>query len=166
MNAGAYGAEFKDAVIDAMVVDRKGNIRMLTNAEMGFAYRHSATPDDCVFVSARFKATPGDKEAISAKMQEIQKARGDTQPIRSYTGGSTFANPEGKKAWQLVDAAGCRGLKVGGAEVSTQHCNFLINTGSATAEDLENLGETVRKKVQESSGIELRWEIKRYGKRA
>jgi len=166
MNAGAYGSEFKDVVIDARVMDRKGNIRTLKAPEMGFTYRQSAVPDDFIFLSARFKAEPGDKDAIAAKMAEIQKTRGDTQPIRTYTGGSTFANPEGKKAWQLVDQAGCRGLKVGGAEVSTQHCNFLINTGSASAHDLETLGETVRRKVKEASGIELRWEIKRYGRPA
>jgi UDP-N-acetylmuramate dehydrogenase len=163
MNAGAYGREFKDTVIDARLVDRQGKIRTLTNAELGFSYRHSDVPDDWIFVSARFQAAPGDKDAIAAKMQEIQKARGDTQPIRTYTGGSTFANPDGKKAWQLIDQAGCRGLREGGAEVSNQHCNFLINTGNATAADLETLGEKVRAKVKETSGIELRWEIRRYG---
>jgi UDP-N-acetylmuramate dehydrogenase len=163
MNAGAYGREFKDAVIDARAVDRQGNIHILTNAEMGFSYRHSKVPEDWVFISARLQAIPGDKNAITAKMQEIQKARGETQPIRTFTGGSTFANPDGKKAWQLIDAAGCRGLKEGGAEVSTQHCNFLINTGNATAADLETLGEKVRTKVKETSGIELRWEIRHYG---
>ncbi|HVY12353.1 MAG TPA: UDP-N-acetylmuramate dehydrogenase [Alphaproteobacteria bacterium] len=166
MNAGAYGTEFKDTVIDARAVDRQGNIHTLTNAQMGFSYRHSKAPEDWIFLSARFQAAPGDKETIAAKMAEIQKSRADSQPIRTYTGGSTFANPEGKKAWQLIDAAGCRGLKVGGAQVSEQHCNFLINTGNASAEDLETLGETVRQRVKESSGVELRWEIKRIGTKA
>jgi UDP-N-acetylmuramate dehydrogenase len=163
MNAGAYGREFKDVVIDARAVDRQGNIHTLTNAEMGFSYRHSAVPEDWVFVSARLQGTKGDADAIAAKMQDIQNARGSTQPIRSYTGGSTFANPENGKAWQLIDDAGCRGMRLGGAEVSTQHCNFLINTGGASATDLESLGESVRAKVARQSGINLRWEIRRYG---
>lgn len=166
MNAGAYGREFKDAVIDACVIDRQGNFHTLSNADFGFSYRHSKPPEDWIFISARLQAAPGDPAAIKAKMEEIKNARGTSQPIRSYTGGSTFANPEGQKAWQLIDDAGCRGLKIGGAEVSTQHCNFLINSGDASAHDLETLGETVRAKVAEKSGVQLRWEIKRYGKEA
>lgn len=163
MNAGAYGGEFKDVLVDCVVVTRSGALRTLTNAEMGFSYRHASVPDDFVFLSARFQARIGEKDKILARMQEISAARGASQPIRSYTGGSTFANPEGAKAWQLIDAAGCRGMKMGGAIVSTQHCNFLINTGDATAADLETLGESVRKRVAENSGVHLRWEIKRYG---
>lgn len=163
MNAGAYGSEIKDVLVSARAVDRNGAVHTLTAANMGFSYRHSGIPEDWVFVSATLKAEPGDHAAIAAKMDAIQKARGETQPIRSYTGGSTFANPDGKKAWELIDAAGCRGLRIGGAEVSTQHCNFLINTGNASAADLETLGETVRARVQTSSGIDLRWEIKRFG---
>jgi UDP-N-acetylmuramate dehydrogenase len=164
MNAGAYGAEFKDVLIDCRAMDRSGEIHTITNAEMGFSYRHSGVDERWIFLSARFKAQPGDREAIANKMADIQKSRSDSQPIRTYTGGSTFANPDGGKAWQLIDAAGCRGLKVGGAQVSEQHCNFLINTGTATATDLETLGETVREKVKTTSGVELRWEIKRIGK--
>lgn len=164
MNAGAYGSEFKDVVIDARLMDAKGNIKTLSNAELGFTYRHSDTPDKHIFLSARFQTKPGDAAAITAKMAEIQSSRQSSQPIKSYTGGSTFANPDGKKAWQLIDAAGCRGLTIGGAQVSNQHCNFLINTGDANAHDLELLGETVRERVAKHSGIELRWEIKRLGK--
>lgn len=170
MNAGAYGSEFKDVVIDARLMDRHGNIKTLSNAELGFTYRHSNTPPNHIFLSARFQTKAGDASAISAKMAEIQNSRQMSQPIRSYTGGSTFANPPldisgGNKAWQLIDAAGCRGLRIGGAEVSNQHCNFLINTGDANAHDLELLGETVRERVLKQSGIELRWEIKRLGKK-
>lgn len=164
MNAGAYGREFKDCVVDARLMDRNGNIFTLSNSELGFSYRHSNTPDGCIFLSARLRATPGDVAVITAKMTEIQHSRKESQPVRSYTGGSTFANPEGQKAWELIDAAGCRGLMVGGAQVSNQHCNFLINTGNANAHDLELLGETVRERVVRHSGVELRWEIKRIGK--
>lgn len=163
MNAGAYGREFKDILVDAEAVDRKGALHTLTPASMGFSYRHSGIPDDWVFTRARFKGTPDDKDRILARMNDIQNARQGTQPVRSYTGGSTFANPEGAKAWQLIDAAGCRGQRQGGAIVSTQHCNFLINTGDATAADLETLGEAVRAKVAAQSGVHLRWEIRRYG---
>lgn len=163
MNAGAYGREFKDCVIDARLMDRQGNIITLTNQQLGFTYRHSNTPDGHIFLSARFQGQSGDAAAISAKMADIQNSRQSSQPIRSYTGGSTFANPEGQKAWQLIDAAGCRGLTIGGAQVSNQHCNFLINTGNANAHDLELLGETVRARVASQSGVELRWEIKRLG---
>ncbi|MDX1921509.1 MAG: UDP-N-acetylmuramate dehydrogenase [Alphaproteobacteria bacterium] len=165
MNAGAYGSEFKDVVIDARLMDRNGNIKMLSNAELGFSYRHSETPEGHIFLSARFQTKAGDAAAITAKMADIQNSRQSSQPIRSYTGGSTFANPAGQKAWQLIDAAGCRGLTIGGAQVSNQHCNFLINTGEASAHDLELLGETVRERVAKQSGVELRWEIKRLGKK-
>jgi UDP-N-acetylmuramate dehydrogenase len=164
MNAGAYGREFKDCVIDARLMDKQGNIKTLTNAQLGFTYRHSKTPDGHIFLSARLQAAKGDAATITAKMTEIQNSRHSSQPVRSYTGGSTFANPEGQKAWQLIDAAGCRGLTIGGAQVSNQHCNFLINTGNANAHDLELLGETVRERVLKQSGVELRWEIKRLGK--
>lgn len=164
MNAGAYGTEFKDVLVWAEAVDGQGNLHRLSPAEMKFGYRHCGVPEDWIFLSCRLKGRPGDKAQIQARMDEIQAAREGSQPIRSRTGGSTFANPEGHKAWQLIDAAGCRGLVVGDAQVSEQHCNFLINRGSATAADLETLGETVRRRVKDTSGIELRWEIKRIGK--
>jgi UDP-N-acetylmuramate dehydrogenase len=164
MNAGAYGTEFKDVLVWAEAVDGQGNLHRLSPAEMQFGYRHCGVPEDWIFLSCRLKGRLGDKAQIQARMDEIQAAREGSQPIRSRTGGSTFANPDGHKAWQLIDAAGCRGLVVGDAQVSEQHCNFLINRGSATAADLETLGETVRRRVKETSGIELRWEIKRIGK--
>jgi UDP-N-acetylmuramate dehydrogenase len=163
MNGGAYGRETKDALISARGVDRKGNIRTYTNAEMGFTYRHCAVPDDVIFTEALYQGEPGDAAAIAAEMDKITESREATQPIKSRTGGSTFKNPPGNKAWQLIDAAGCRGLVVGGAQVSELHCNFLINLGGATAADIEILGETVRERVKASSGIELQWEIKRFG---
>jgi UDP-N-acetylmuramate dehydrogenase len=171
MNAGAYGREFKDIVIDARLMDRQGNIHTMTNNELGFTYRHSQMPDSFMFLSARLQGAAGDAAAIQEKMQTIQNSRQSSQPIRSYTGGSTFANPapeisNGYKAWQLIDAAGCRGLIIGGAQVSNQHCNFLINTGTANAHDLELLGDTVRERVAKHSGIPLRWEIKRIGENA
>jgi UDP-N-acetylmuramate dehydrogenase len=164
MNAGAYGTEFKDVLVWAEAMDAQGNLHRLTPAEMKFGYRHCGVPEDWIFLSCRLKGRPGEKTDIQARMDEIQAAREGSQPIRSRTGGSTFANPEGHKAWQLIDAAGCRGLVVGDAQVSEQHCNFLINRGSATAADLETLGETVRRRVKETSGIDLRWEIKRIGR--
>jgi len=167
MNAGAYGGEFKDIVTTATAVTRRGQIVSLKNADFGFTYRHTAIDPTMIFTSAVLHGTSGDPAVILQEMQRIQSARGDTQPIREKTGGSTFANPDhdpqGRKSWQLVDAAGCRGLRVGGAQVSEKHCNFLINTGTATAADIENLGETVRRRVLETSGVELRWEIKRIG---
>jgi len=164
MNGGAYGHETKDVLIEARGVDRAGNIRTYTNAAMGFSYRHCGVPDDVVFTEALFRGAPGDPVAIAAEMDKITGAREATQPVKSRTGGSTFKNPPGQKAWALIDAAGCRGLVVGDAQVSELHCNFLINRGNARAADIENLGEEVRRRVREHSGVELEWEIKRIGK--
>jgi UDP-N-acetylmuramate dehydrogenase len=163
MNAGAYGREFKDVLIEAVVLNRKGERVRLTNQQMGFAYRRSNVPDDLIFVEALFQGTPGDKAQIEARMNEITDARAATQPIKSRTGGSTFKNPDGHKAWQLIDQAGCRGLRRGDAEVSTLHCNFLINHGKASGDEIEALGEEVRAKVKAATGVELEWEIKRIG---
>src|SRR5215475_7119967 len=163
MNGGAYGRETKDALIEGRGVDRQGNVRVFTNADMHYSYRHCGAPDNVIFTEAQFAGTLGDPAAIAAEMETITQSREATQPIKSRTGGSTFKNPPGQKAWQLIDAAGCRGLKVGDAQVSEMHCNFLINLGAATAADIETLGETVRKRVKENSGVELDWEIKRIG---
>ncbi len=163
MNAGAYGRETKDALIDCTVVRRNGDVHRLTNAELGFVYRNSALPEDAIVVSARFQAEHGDQAQIRAEMDEITKKRETTQPVKSKTGGSTFKNPEGHKSWQLIDAAGLRGFRVGGAHMSELHCNFLINDENATAADIETLGETVRQRVFEHSGVMLEWEIKRVG---
>jgi UDP-N-acetylmuramate dehydrogenase len=163
MNAGANGAETKDVLLEATGVDRKGGLHKFSNADMKFVYRNSGVDPSIIFTSARFRGTPAAPEAIRARMEEVQKHRETAQPIREKTGGSTFKNPPGNSAWQLVDAAGCRGLKVGGAQVSEMHCNFLINTGNATGHDIETLGETVRARVKQTSGIELHWEIKRIG---
>jgi UDP-N-acetylmuramate dehydrogenase len=164
MNGGAYGREIKDALIEARAVDRAGQVHVLDNADMHFAYRHCGAPDDYIFTQATFRGQRGDPAGIAAEMEKITEAREATQPVKSRTGGSTFKNPPGaKKAWQLIDAAGCRGLRVGGAQVSEMHCNFLINLGTATAADIETLGETVRRRVKESSGVDLAWEIKRIG---
>lgn len=163
MNGGAYGRETCDVLIEAVAIDREGARHVLSNEDMGFSYRHSAVPDGMIFVEALFQGKPGDAEAIAAEMKSITQARESTQPVRSRTGGSTFKNPAGRKAWELIDKAGCRGLKVGGASVSGKHCNFLINEGYATAADLETLGETVRRRVSETSGVRLDWEIKRIG---
>jgi UDP-N-acetylmuramate dehydrogenase len=166
MNAGAYGREFKDVLVEAHALDRRGERVKLSNSQMGFSYRRSEAPADLVFVEAVFQGAPGGKAAIEARMNEITDARSSTQPIKSRTGGSTFKNPEGHKAWQLIDKAGCRGLKRGDAEVSTLHCNFLINHGKATGDDIEALGEEVRARVKAATGVELEWEIKRIGKKA
>ena len=144
-------------------VDRAGNIRTFALADMQYTYRHCGAPEDIIFTEALFQGTPGDPAAIAAEMEKITESREATQPIKSRTGGSTFKNPPGHKAWQLIDAAGCRGLVVGDAQVSELHCNFLINRGNATAADIETLGETVRRRVKENSGVELDWEIKRIG---
>lgn len=164
MNAGAYGREFKDVLVEAVALTRAGERVVLSNAQMGFAYRRSDVPADLVFVEALFEGTPGDRAAIEARMDEITRSREATQPIRSRTGGSTFKNPPGHKAWQLIDAAGCRGLRHGDAEVSTMHCNFLINHGKASGNEIEALGEEVRARVKAQSGVELEWEIKRVGR--
>jgi UDP-N-acetylmuramate dehydrogenase len=163
MNAGAHGGETKDVLIEARGVDRAGNVRVFTNAELGYSYRHCSAPDDVIFTQALFHGRPGDPESILAEMNRITEAREASQPIREKTGGSTFKNPEGRKAWRLIDAAGCRGLVVGDAQVSEMHCNFLINRGSATAADIEALGEEVRRRVLAASGVDLHWEIKRIG---
>jgi len=163
MNGGAYGREVKDALVEARAVDRAGKVHRLSNADMGFSYRHCSISDDYVFTQALFHAECGDPAVIAAEMDKITEARETTQPVRSRTGGSTFKNPPGHKAWQLIDAAGCRGLRVGDAQVSEMHTNFLINLGKATAADIETLGETVRRRVKETSGVELEWEIKRIG---
>src|SRR5947207_3275956 len=163
MNGGAYGRETKDILVEARGVDRAGTIRTYTNADMGFTYRHCGVPEDVIFTQARFEGTPGDPATIAAEMDKITEAREATQPVKSRTGGSTFKNPPGRKAWQLIDAAGCRGLVVGAAQVSELHCNFLINLGNATAADIENLGEEVRRRVKDTSGVTLEWEIKRIG---
>ena len=162
MNGGAYGGETKDILVDARGVDRQGNLRSYTNAEMGFSYRHCGVLDDVIFTAATFQGRAGDTEAIAAEMAEIKSKREATQP-RNRTGGSTFKNPPGASAWKLVDEAGCRGLKVGRAQVSELHSNFLINVDGATAADIETLGETVRERVKAHSGVELEWEIKRIG---
>ena len=165
MNAGAYGREFKDVLVEAIALTRQGERVTLSNAEMGFEYRKSHAPPDLIFVEALFEGIPGDKAAIEARMNEITDSRAATQPIKSRTGGSTFKNPPGEKAWQLVDRAGCRGLQRGDAQVSTMHCNFLINHGRASGNEIEDLGEEVRARVKAATGIELEWEIKRIGKR-
>ena len=170
MNAGANGVETAERVVEIVAIDRSGARRVITNAEMGYAYRHSGAPDDLIFVEATYEGTPEPRAAIRAAMDSVQTHRETAQPIKTRTGGSTFKNPDPpgtpdqRRAWQLIDAAGCRGLRVGDAEVSEMHCNFLINTGNATAHDIELLGETVRARVLENSGVRLEWEIKRIGR--
>jgi UDP-N-acetylmuramate dehydrogenase len=163
MNAGANGSETKDVLLEASGVGRDGKKHTFTNADMKFVYRNSGVNSSIIFTSARFRGRIAAAEAIRARMNDVQNHRETAQPIREKTGGSTFKNPPGNSAWKLIDAAGCRGLRVGGAQVSEMHCNFLINTGSATGHDIETLGETVRARVREKSGIELHWEIKRIG---
>ena len=164
MNAGAYGVETKDVLVRAEAVDGHGRKLSLTAADLGHSYRHSTAPEDWIFTAAVFRGRTGDRTAAARRISEIQAQREATQPIRARTGGSTFKNPPGHKAWELIDKAGCRGLKRGGAMVSDKHCNFLINTGEASAADLEALGEDVRRRVRETSGVELEWEIKRIGR--
>lgn len=163
MNAGAYEREIKDVLISARGLSRIGESVEYTLDDMGFSYRYCGVPDDVIFVSAVLKGSPGDRESIANRMEQIQIKREESQPVRTRTGGSTFANPEEYHAWKLVDEAGCRGLRIGKAMVSEQHCNFLINTGNATAADIEGLGDEVRRRVLAASGIELRWEIRRLG---
>ncbi|ANG96206.1 UDP-N-acetylenolpyruvoylglucosamine reductase [Brucella pseudogrignonensis] len=163
MNAGANGVETRERVVEVRALDRKGELHVLSNADMGYAYRHSSASPDLIFTSALFEGIPGDREEIQKAMDEVQNHRETVQPVREKTGGSTFKNPEGTSAWKEIDKAGCRGLRVGGAQMSEMHCNFMINTGNATGHDLETLGETVRAKVYENSGIRLHWEVKRLG---
>jgi len=163
MNAGAYGSEIVDVIESATIVTRSGAVSRIGREALGLHYRGSALPDGAIVVEATFTGVPESPETIEARMADIRARRGATQPVRARTGGSTFANPEGAKAWELIDRAGCRGLTLGGAQVSEQHCNFLINTGGATAADLEALGEEVRRRVRLATGIELRWEIMRIG---
>ena len=162
MNGGAYGGETKDILIEARGVDRAGTIRTFSNADMGFSYRHCSAPEDVIFTTAVFEGKAGDPEQIAAEMEAIKQKREASQP-RNRTGGSTFKNPAGNNAWKVIDEAGCRGLKVGDAQVSELHCNFLINLGRASAADIETLGETVRQRVKAKSGVDLEWEIKRIG---
>lgn len=163
MNGGAYGGELVDVIDWAEGIDGQGHIRRWTRDELHLTYRHCGLPEDVIFTAAALRGRPDDRDAIQARIEAIQQARADSQPVRARTGGSTFANPEGHKAWQLIDAAGCRGLTIGGAQISEKHCNFLINLGDATAEDIESLGEEVRRRVKAQSGIDLRWEIRRIG---
>jgi UDP-N-acetylmuramate dehydrogenase len=163
MNAGANGTETKDVLIEAVGIGRDGKKHAFSNADMEFTYRNSGVDAAMIFTSARFRGQVATAAEIRARMNEVQNHRETAQPIREKTGGSTFKNPPGQSAWKLIDAAGCRGLRLGGAQVSEMHCNFLINTGSSTARDIESLGETVRKRVKDHSGIELQWEIKRIG---
>ncbi|WP_448191184.1 UDP-N-acetylmuramate dehydrogenase [Azospirillum sp. sgz301742] len=164
MNGGAYGREIKDVLVAAQAVDRQGQILTFSNEAMGFTYRHCAVPDDVIFTGAVLEGSEDEPLAIARRMAEISDKRGDTQPVRARTGGSTFKNPPGdRKAWQLIDEAGCRGLRVGDAQVSEKHCNFLLNLDAASAADLEALGEEVRRRVLETSGVSLEWEIKRIG---
>ena len=163
MNGGAHGRETKDVLAQVRAVDRSGGVHVLSNADMNFAYRHSGVPDDFIFTEALFQGEAGERAQIQAEMNEVAEYREQAQPIKSRTGGSTFKNPPGHSAWELIDAAGCRGLQIGGARVSDKHCNFLINEGGATGADIETLGETVRARVKKSSGIELEWEIRRLG---
>lgn len=163
MNAGANGVETCERVVEVRAFDRQGNLHILNNTDMGYAYRHCSAPKDLIFTSALFEGLLGEKDAIRAAMDEVQNHRETVQPIREKTGGSTFKNPEGTSSWKEIDKAGCRGLTVGGAHMSTMHCNFMINGDGATGYDLELLGETVRNKVRAHSGIKLHWEIRRLG---
>jgi UDP-N-acetylmuramate dehydrogenase len=176
MNAGCYGTETKDVLVEATAIDRNGVVRKLSPEDMGMSYRHTKTPEDYIFTGAVFRGSKGDSKKIEARIKEIRDRRENSQPIKEKTGGSTFANPsatelsqaglpEDTKVWQLIEMAGCRGLKIGGAQMSEKHCNFMINAGGATAADLENLGEEVRARVLEDSGISLRWEIRRVGEK-
>jgi len=163
MNAGAHGGETCDILIEARGIDRKGMLHVMSNEDMGYGYRSSTAPADMIFTSALFQGAEGNRDEIRAHMDQITAAREASQPIKSRTGGSTFKNPEGDKSWQLIDAAGMRGFSIGPAKVSEMHCNFLINEGGASATQIEQLGEAVRARVKEYSGVELQWEIKRIG---
>jgi UDP-N-acetylmuramate dehydrogenase len=163
MNGGAYGREVKDVLVEAEIVLRTGERRTLPLDSLGYTYRHSELPAGAIVTGAMFRGAPGDPAAIQAEMDRIAGEREASQPLRSKTGGSTFKNPVGIKAWQAIDAAGCRGLQIGDAQVSEKHCNFLLNLGDATAADIEALGEEVRRRVREHDGVELEWEIQRVG---
>jgi UDP-N-acetylmuramate dehydrogenase len=163
MNGGAYGREVCDILVSARLVLRSGQVVEWPLDKFGYTYRHSEVPEGAVVIEATFRGSPGEPAAIGAEMDAIARAREESQPLRSRTGGSTFKNPPGHKAWALVDAAGCRGLTIGGAQVSEKHCNFLLNLGSATSADIEALGEEVRRRVKEKSHIALEWEIQRVG---
>ncbi len=163
MNGGAYGGETKDVLVAARAVDRSGTVQVLANADMKYTYRHCGAPEGLIFTEALLQGRPGKREEIAAAMDKITESRETTQPVKSRTGGSTFKNPPGRKSWQLIDKAGMRGFAVGPARVSEMHCNFLINEGGATAAQIEELGETVRRRVKETSGVELDWEIERIG---
>jgi UDP-N-acetylmuramate dehydrogenase len=163
MNAGAHGRETRDVLVEVRAVDRGGAVHVLTLADMHLTYRHSGVPADYIFTEGLFQGTPGDPARILEQMEEVAAYREANQPIRARTGGSTFKNPPGNSAWKLIDQAGCRGLRVGGAKVSELHCNFLINDRSASAEDIERLGETVRARVRDACGVALEWEIIRLG---
>lgn len=163
MNAGAFGRELSDVLVSVEALDRAGRSFSVSAAELGLGYRHCGAPADWIFVGATLKGEPGEPGDITARIDDIARKRAESQPVRARTGGSTFANPPGHKAWELIDRAGCRGLTHGGAQVSEKHCNFLINVGDATAADIEALGEEVRRRVKETSGVELTWEIKRIG---
>lgn len=165
MNAGAYGGDTGSVLESAEIIDEAGDIHILKSADIGYIYRGNTLPDGVIFTKAIFNGKPGKREEVEAAINEITAAREATQPIKSRTSGSTFRNPPGQKAWELIDAAGCRGLTIGGAQVSEKHCNFFINTGNATAEDIELLGKEVQKRVLENSGIELHWEVKIIGKK-
>ncbi|MBC8036847.1 MAG: UDP-N-acetylmuramate dehydrogenase [Rhizobiales bacterium] len=165
MNGGAYGGETKDILIEARAIDRSGTVHVLELADMAYSYRHCGAPEDLIFIGALLQGRPGSKDKIAAAMDKITESREQTQPVKSRTGGSTFKNPPGQKSWQLIDKAGMRGFRIGSAKVSEMHCNFLINEGGATAAEIEDLGEAVRARVKETSGIELEWEIKRIGLR-
>ncbi|WP_173932083.1 UDP-N-acetylmuramate dehydrogenase [Chelativorans sp. Marseille-P2723] len=163
MNAGANGVETRERVVEVRAIDRKGELHVLSNKDMGYAYRKSQAPADLIFTSVLMEGYPEEREAIRAAMDAVQHHRETVQPIREKTGGSTFKNPEGSSAWKEIDLAGCRGLMIGSAQMSPMHCNFMINTGAATGYELEYLGETVRARVLETSGIKLQWEIRRIG---
>jgi UDP-N-acetylmuramate dehydrogenase len=163
MNGGAYGREVRDILVSARLVLRSGQVVEWPLEKLGYTYRHSEVPDGAVVIESVFRGTPGDPEAIGAEMDAIARAREESQPLRSRTGGSTFKNPPGHKAWALVDAAGCRGLRQGDAQVSEKHCNFLLNLGSASSADIEALGEEVRRRVEAKTHISLEWEIQRVG---
>jgi UDP-N-acetylmuramate dehydrogenase len=163
MNAGAYGGETKDVLIETRAVDAQGNVVVLSNADMKYSYRHCDAPEELIFTEALLQGRPDDECNIVREMEAITSAREESQPIKARTGGSTFKNPPGQKSWQLIDAAGMRGFSIGSARVSDKHCNFLINDGDASATDIERLGETIRAKVKENSGVDLHWEIRRIG---